>query len=32
MTDADDELRMYRESVRRFIDTEFVPRQPHWRA
>jgi acyl-CoA dehydrogenase len=27
----DDELRLYRESVRRFIQEEFVPRQPHWR-
>jgi acyl-CoA dehydrogenase len=32
MTDADDELRMYRDAVRRFVDAEFDPRQPHWRA
>jgi len=27
----DDELRLFRESVRRFIQEEFAPRQAHWR-
>jgi len=27
----DDELRLYRETVRRFIQEEFVPHQPRWR-
>jgi acyl-CoA dehydrogenase len=27
-----DELRLFRESVRRFVQEEFVPRQPAWRA
>src|SRR5947209_6010148 len=26
-----DELRMFRQTVRRFIEEEFLPDQPHWR-